>query len=51
MTIVLLCPLSFIRLSSVLEEILPFDCLNFNVFPVLSHNYIGDQGLGFHETY
>ena len=40
MTIVLLCKLSFIRVSSVKEELLPFDCLNFNDFVVLGHNYV-----------
>ena len=26
--------------SSVIEELLPFDCLNFNVFSVFSHNFV-----------
>ena len=33
--------LSFIRVSSVIEELLPFDYLNFNdFFSILSHNYV-----------
>ena len=32
MTIVLLCTLSLIRVSLVIDELLPFDCLNFNNF-------------------
>ena len=29
-------------MSSVIKELLPFDCLNFNDFSVLSHNFVSN---------
>ena len=42
MTIVCSCTRSFIRVSSVIEELLPFDCVNFYDFSVLSHNFVNN---------
>ena len=42
MAIVWLCMRSLIRVSSVIEEMLPFDCLNFKIFFVLSHNFVSN---------
>ena len=41
MTIVLCCMYSFIRLSSVVEELFSFVCLNFN-FPSSVHNLVSN---------
>ena len=50
MTIELLCTVSFIRVSSVIEELLPFDCVNFNDFPH-PRSLLDNQGIEFHVFY
>ena len=49
MTILLLCTLRSIGVSSVMEELLPFDCRNvINCFR--PQTIIGNQGIEFHVT-
>ena len=48
--IVLLCTFRFTRVSSVYEELLPFDWLNFNDL-FRPQPYIGNQRIEFHENY
>ena len=49
MAIVRLCARSFNGLSSVIAELLPFDCLNFNDF-FRPQPELGNLWMGFHET-
>ena len=39
-----LCMLSFIRVYSAtsIEKLLPFDCLNFNIFSLVSHYFVSN---------
>ena len=50
MTLERLCTCSFIRMSSVKEELLPFDCLNFNEL-FYSQPQHDKYWMEFHETY
>ena len=33
----------FHQVSPLIEELLPFDCLNFNVFLLVSHNFVSNR--------
>ena len=39
---------SFVRMPSASEELFPFDCLNFNDFTVVSHNFVSN-GLNIYD--
>ena len=50
MTLMRLCMCSFIRMSSIIEELLPFDCLNFNEL-FCSQPQLSKHWIEFYETF